>query len=334
MKKFAAICMLAALLLSGCHAGESENAMPVTLERVKSVVSEYDAVLTVAEDGAFQDGQTSYTLTDGNGQTTAYLTSVGEGSQGALNLLLMRSEQRESKLYDYGTVIPLAVKLFDPALDGSKIYSDFASAWEKGSDSDWTNTYGTTTVYIEVTVEAPVEMRIVLYNSEKYNPFPREANPEDYFEINPDVTVSEITGEQFRELLGSKDSGSDNEKYYKITVNDQNYHAKFKVDLTLLLKINLQESKERLDYAGVIWNSSSEEYAFQDVVGYCLRDQNEVEAVMNIPIVDVMEKNVVQYKERFDYKVLINFSLEDLEDVQVSAFDESDHPISVDLLVR
>lgn len=290
MKKCAAICILAALLFSGCHAGESGNPMPVTLESVKSVVSEYDAGLTVAEDGAFQDGQTSYTLTDGNGQTVAYLTSVGEGSEGALNLLLMRSEQRESKLYDYGTVISLAVKLFDPALDGSKIYSDFAAAREEGADFVWADTYDNTTVYIQTYGENPVEMRIVLYNLEKYNPFPREANPEDYAEINPDVTVSEITGEQFREMLGAKDSGSENEKYYQITVSDQNYHAKFKVDLTLLLKINPQQTTERLDYAGVIWNSASDEYAFQDVVGYCLRDQNEIEAVMNIPIVDVMEK--------------------------------------------
>ena len=231
-------------------------------------------------------------------------------------------------------MIPLAVKLFDPALDGPKISSDFAAAWEKGTDFDWTNTYDNTTVCIEANADAPVEMRIVLYNSEKYNPFPREANPEDYAEINPDVTVSEITGEQFREMLGAKDGGNENEKYYKITVNDQNYHAKFKVDLTLLLKFNMEESKERLDYAGYIWNHPSEEYAFQDVVGYCLRDQNEIEAVMNIPIVDVMEKNVVQYKERFNYQVLIKFSLEDLENVQVSAFDDSDHPVSVDFLTR
>ena len=322
MKKCVAICMLAALLLSGCHAGETENAMPVALDKVEAIVAEYDADIRVLEQEATQDG-TAYTLTDGNGQTVAYLTSVGEGSVGALNLLLMRSELS-------GTMIPLAVKLFDPALDGSKISSDFAAAWEKGTDFDWTNT----TVCIEANADAPVEMRIVLYNSEKYNPFPREANPEDYAEINPDVTVSEITGEQFREMLGAKDGGNENEKYYKITVNDQNYHAKFKVDLTLLLKFNMEESKERLDYAGYIWNHPSEEYAFQDVVGYCLRDQNEIEAVMNIPIVDVMEKNVVQYKERFNYQVLIKFSLADLEHVQVSAFDDSDHPDSVDFLTR
>ena len=320
MKKYVAICTLAALLFSGCHAGESGNPMPVALESVKSVVSEYDADLTVTEDKASQDG-TAYTLTDGNGQSVAYVSSIGEGSEGVLNLLLMRSEQRESKLYDYGTVISLAAKLFNPALDGSKIYSDFAAAREEGEDFVWADTYDNTTVYIQTYGETPVEMRIVLYNSEKYNPFPREANPEDYAEINPNVTVSEITGEQFREMLGSKDSGSENEKYYQITVSDQNYHAKFKVDLTLLLKINPQQTTERLDYAGVIWNSASDEYAFQDVVGYCLRDQNEIEAVMNIPIVDVMEKNVVQYKERFDYKVLMKFSLEDLENVQVSAFD-------------
>lgn len=326
MKKCVAICMLAALLLSGCHAGETENAIPVALDKVEAIVAEYDADIRVLEQEATQDG-TAYTLTDGNGQTVAYLTSVGEGSVGALNLLLMRSELS-------GTMIPLAVKLFDPALDGSKISSDFAAAWEKGTDFDWTNTYDNTTVCIEANADAPVEMRIVLYNSEKYNPFPREANPEDYAEINPDVTVSEITGEQFREMLGAKDGGNENEKYYKITVNDQNYHAKFKVDLTLLLKFNMEESKERLDYAGYIWNHPSEEYAFQDVVGYCLRDQNEIEAVMNIPIVDVMEKNVVQYKERFNYQVLIKFSLEDLENVQVSAFDDSDHPVSVDFLTR
>ena len=321
MKKYVAICTLAALLFSGCHAGESGNPMPVALESVKSVVSEYDADLTVTEDKLSQDWGKAYSLTDGNGQAVAYVSSIGEGSEGVLNLLLMRSEQRESKLYDYGTVISLAAKLFNPALDGSKIYSDFAAAREEGEDFVWADTYDNTTVYIQTYGETPVEMRIVLYNSEKYNPFPREANPEDYAEINPNVTVSEITGEQFREMLGSKDSGSENEKYYQITVSDQNYHAKFKVDLTLLLKINPQQTTERLDYAGVIWNSASDEYAFQDVVGYCLRDQNEIEAVMNIPIVDVMEKNVVQYKERFDYKVLMKFSLEDLENVQVSAFD-------------
>ena len=327
MKKYAAICILAALLLSGCHAGKVDNTMPVPLETVKSVVSEYDADLTVAEDEASRDGQTSYTLTDGNGQAVAYLSSAGEGSEGALNLLVMRSDLSD-------TMIPLAVKLFDPALDGAKISGDFAAAWEKGADFDWTNTYDNTTIYIDINPDAPVQMRIALYNSEKYNPFPREANPEDYGQIAPDVEVTEITGEQFRELLGSSDSGNENEKYYKITVNDQNYHAKYKVDLTLLLKIDLQESKERLDFAGVIWNSTSDEYAFQDVVGYCLRDQNDMEAVMNIPIVDVMKGNVVQYKERFDYKVLINFSLADLEHVQVSAFDDSDHPISVDFLSR
>ena len=321
MKKYVAICTLAALLFSGCHAGESGNPMPVALESVKSVVSEYDADLTVTEDKLSQDWGKAYSLTDGNGQAVAYVSSIGEGSEGVLNLLLLRSEQRESKLYDYGTVISLAAKLFNPALDGSKIYSDFAAAREEGEDFVWADTYDNTTVYIQTYGETPVEMRIVLYNSEKYNPFPREANPEDYAEINPNVTVSEITGEQFREMLGSKDSGSENEKYYQITVSDQNYHAKFKVDLTLLLKINPQQTTERLDYAGVIWNSASDEYAFQDVVGYCLRDQNEIEAVMNIPIVDVMEKNVVQYKERFDYKVLMKFSLEDLENVQVSAFD-------------
>ena len=321
MKKYVAICTLAALLFSGCHAGESGNPMPVALESVKSVVSEYDADLTVTEDKLSQDWGKAYSLTDGNGQAVAYVSSIGEGSEGVLNLLLMRSEQRESKLYDYGTVISLAAKLFNPALDGSKIYSDFAAAREEGEDFVWADTYDNTTVYIQTYGETPVEMRIVLYNSEKYNPFPREANPEEYAEIYPNVTVSEITGEQFREMLGSKDSGSENEKYYQITVSDQNYHAKFKVDLTLLLKINPQQTTERLDYAGVIWNSASDEYAFQDVVGYCLRDQNEIEAVMNIPIVDVMEKNVVQYKERFDYKVLMKFSLEDLENVQVSAFD-------------
>lgn len=77
-----AICILAALLLSGCHAGESENAMPVALERVESVVSEYDTDLTVAEDKLSQDLGKSYTLTDGNGQAVAYVSSIGERSEG------------------------------------------------------------------------------------------------------------------------------------------------------------------------------------------------------------------------------------------------------------
>lgn len=326
--KHAATCILTVLFLSGCHTNASEVSMPIAMETVESVVSEYDTDIIVLEEEASRDGQTAYSLTDGEGQTVAYLSSIGEGHEGTCNLLLMRNAQSESKLYqnNYGNVIPFAVGLFDPALDSSQVYNDFVNAYKSNEETvfDWRNTYNNTTINIKADAESPVEMSITLYNSEKYNPFPREADPEDYAQANPEVRVSEITKDQFHELLGSQNGGngdSQNHRFYKITVSDHDYHAKFKVDLTLLIKTNLQDSSEKMEYEGILWNHSSDEYAFQDVVGYCQRNGNEMEAVLGIPVVDVMKRNEVQYKERFNYKILLKFSTEDLENIQVSTFE-------------
>lgn len=326
--KYFIICIFAALLFSGCNNNASENVMPFTLENVNNVVSQYDTDIIVLEEDPWRDGQKAYSLTDGKGHTVAYLSSIGEGHEGTFNLLLMRNAQSESKLYqnDYGNVIPFAVGLFDPALDSSQVYNDFVSAYKSNeeTDFDWRNTYNNTTVNIKLNAESLVEMSITLCNSEKYNPFPREADPEDYAQANPDVRVSEITKEQFHELLGSQNSGNDdsqNHRFYKITVSDYDYHAKFKVDLTFLIRTNLLENSETLEYEGIVWNYSSDEYAFQDVVGYCQRNGNDIEAVLGIPVVDIMKRNEVQYKERFNYKVLFKFSIEDLESIKVSTLE-------------
>ena len=46
-----------------------------------------------------------------------------------------------------------------------------------------------------------------------------------------------------------------------------------------------------------------------------------MEAVLGIPVVDIMKRNEVHYKERFNYKILLKFSTEDLENIQVSTFE-------------
>lgn len=330
--KYVIICIFAALFFSSCNDKASEISMPIIMENVENVVSAYDTDIIVLEEDAWRDGQKVYSLTDKKNHTVAYLSSVGEQNEGTLNLILMRNEQSESNLYqnNYSTVIKLAMNLFDNTLDSSQVYNDFINDYESNEekDFDWRNTYNNTTINIKLDVKSPVEMSITLYNSEKYNPFPREANADHYSIVDPDVQVYEITNEQFNELLCLENNENDNfttdsqnYRFYKIIVSDYNYHAKFKVDLSLFIKINLLESSENLEYEGILHNFLSDEYAFQDVVGYCQRNENEIVAVLNIPIVEIIEKNEVQYKEKFNYKILFKFSIGDLDNIKVSALE-------------
>ena len=68
-------------------------------------------------------------------------------------------------------------------------------------------------------------------------------------------------------------------------------------------------------------NNPSEEYHFPDITGNCRRDADKIEGTLGIPVVERISGTEVQYKERFNYTAIYNFSLENLEDIEIVAFD-------------
>ena len=317
------------LPLWGNKAEAANRSMPIGIDLVEDEVAKYDPDISVLEDEAWRDEQKVYSLTDRDGNIIAFLSSIGENTEGTLQFMLMDSDVSESKLYKdtYQAAVKSAVNLFDDTLDADQIYDDFTSFYHDcEEDFEWTGTYRDTNIIIRKSSDS-VELTVFLYNSEKYSPLLKDGNPEDYSIEDPVIDISEISGKELGDLLSAngntKDDFSDSldDTFYRINISDLDYHTEDKVDVSAFVKFDLSKTEETVDYVAFLQNNPSKEYHFPDITGNCRRDADKIEGTLGIPVVERISGTEVQYKERFNYTAIYNFSLENLEDIEIVAFD-------------
>lgn len=74
-------------------------AAPVESDKLELLIKEFDDRTIIQEQPAWMEQQENYSLIDAAGNEIAYVSSVGQDTQGMLNLLLIRIENSSSYLY-------------------------------------------------------------------------------------------------------------------------------------------------------------------------------------------------------------------------------------------
>lgn len=309
----------------GSTAEADNRYMPIEMDLVEDEIAKYDPDISVLEDDAWRDDQKVYSLKDCDGNIIAFLSSIGENTEGTLQFILMDSDVSESGLYEdtYQAVIKSAVNLFDDTLDADQIYDDFTSFYHDcEEDFEWTGTYQDTNIIIRKSSDS-VELTVFLYNSEKYSPLLNDGTPEDYSTEDPVIGISEISGKELDDLFSTNGntendfSNNPDDTFYRIDISDLDYHTEYKVDVSAFVKFDLSKPEETVDYVAFLQNNPSEEYHFPDITGSCRREADKIEGTLGIPVVERISGTEVQYKERFNYTAIYHFSLEDLEDIEI-----------------
>lgn len=323
------VSFIALLLSFAATVGAAECSMPVDRERVEETMAVYDPDLSVSEEAPWLDGQKVYSLTDGDGNKIAYLSSVGEGAEGILYFLLLHTDESSSKLYqdDYSAAVKAAAKLFDDSLDADRLYDDFRNTYGGQSENcyQWNGTYNETEIEIQKSDSGSVDLTIALYNSEEYSPILEEGDPGDYTQENPLLQISEISYAQYCEAAEAQEKSADESladgsgyRFYKIEISDSDYHREYEIDLELFVKFDISTESEKAGYEYVVQNHASAGYTFSGITGYCRRVGDKAEAVFGIPIVKRVAEGETQYKESFHYLISYTFSLDDPENAEIS----------------
>lgn len=299
-------------------------AAPVESDKLELLIKEFDDGTIIQEQPAWLEQQENYSLIDAAGNEIAYVSSVGQDTQGMLNLLLMRIENSSSNLYknEYRTAVGFALEAFSDNIDAETICNDFENAYKEKASSEfsWENTYDDTNIVIKMDESSPAELNITLYNSEKYNPFLQEGDLDDYAEKNPLLQIMKITREEFQELAdkeGERSTFSPDMEFYKITVQDNEYHKDYKIDLQIFVAINPDSTNEKFEYAYVIQNNASEMYSFPYIQGWWKKEEKQISGVLNIPICEKKLSDGSISNERFHYAVQYDFELDDPQNVTI-----------------
>lgn len=301
-------------------------ASPIDIDKLEILINEFDDGTIVQEQPAWLEQQKNYSLIDAAGNEIAYVSSVGQDTQGMLNLLLMHKENSNSNLYknEYRTAVSFALKAFSDDIDAEMICNDFENAYNEKVSSEfiWKNTYEDTYVVIEIyeSSSVPVELDITLFNSEKYDPFLLEGDLDDYAEKNPLIEITKITPEEFKEQTDTEEEKytiySDME-FYKLTVRDNEYHKDYKIDLQIFVAVNPDNTSEKIGYTYVVQNNVSEMYSFPYVQGWWQKEENQISGVLNIPICEKKLSDGSISNERFHYAVQYDFELDDPQNVTI-----------------
>lgn len=299
-------------------------AAPVDSDKLEILIKEFDDGTIIQEQSAWLEQQENYSLIDAAGNEIAYLSSVGQDMQGMLNLLLVRIENSDSTLYknEYRTAIGFSIEAFGDNIDAETICNDFENAYKEKASSEflWENTYDDTNIIIKIDESSPAELNITLYNSEKYNPFLQEGDLDDYAEKNPLLHIRKITIEEFQEMANTEEERSTfspDMEFYKLTVQDNEYHKEYKIDLQIFVAINQDNTNEKFEYAYVTQNNASEMYSFPYIQGWWKKEEAQISGVLNIPICEKKLSDESISNERFHYVIQYTFELDAPQNVTI-----------------